>query len=131
MPAGIGGRVLDDFFARGGASFTPSLWPASNLELDAGIDVHTTVNIQHLESLNDKVFELTGVRVRETFPDRLLDEADGFVLTDLPRRATGADRPGTGVRARQAGGSATSSVPSWPRPPPGRREERWPAAIGA
>jgi two-component system, OmpR family, sensor histidine kinase KdpD len=52
--------------------------------LDAGIDVHTTVNIQHLESLNDKVFELTGVRVRETFPDRLLDEADEVVLTDLP-----------------------------------------------
>ena len=52
--------------------------------LDAGIDVLTTVNIQHLESLNDKVSELTRVRVRETFPDRLLHEADEVVLTDLP-----------------------------------------------
>jgi two-component system sensor histidine kinase KdpD len=52
--------------------------------LDAGIDVFTTVNIQHLESLNDKVYEITGVRVRETFPDRLLHEADEVVLVDLP-----------------------------------------------
>ena len=51
--------------------------------LDAGIAVTSTVNIQHLESLNDEVFELTGVRVRETFPDRLLDEADEVVLVDL------------------------------------------------
>ncbi|MBV8562614.1 MAG: histidine kinase, partial [Actinobacteria bacterium] len=48
-----------------------------------GIEVITTVNIQHLESLNDEVFELTGVRVRETFPDRILDEADEVVLVDL------------------------------------------------
>jgi two-component system sensor histidine kinase KdpD len=52
--------------------------------LDAGIDVFTTVNIQHLESLNDKVQEITGVRVRETFPDRLLHDADEVVLVDLP-----------------------------------------------
>jgi two-component system, OmpR family, sensor histidine kinase KdpD len=52
--------------------------------LGAGIDVFTTVNIQHLESLNDKIFELTGVRVRETFPDRLLRQADSVVLIDLP-----------------------------------------------
>src|SRR5262245_21688000 len=51
--------------------------------LVAGIDVTSTVNIQHLESLNDAVFELTGVRVRETFPDRVLDEADEVVLVDL------------------------------------------------
>lgn len=51
--------------------------------LDAGIDVISTVNVQHLESLNDAIFELTGVRVRETFPDRLLDEADEVVLVDL------------------------------------------------
>jgi two-component system, OmpR family, sensor histidine kinase KdpD len=49
----------------------------------AGVDVISTVNIQHLESLNDRVFELTGVRVRETFPDRILDEADEVVLIDL------------------------------------------------
>jgi two-component system, OmpR family, sensor histidine kinase KdpD len=51
--------------------------------LAAGIDVISTVNIQHLESLNDLVFELTDVRVRETFPDRILDEADEVVLVDL------------------------------------------------
>ena len=48
--------------------------------LAAGIDVISTVNVQHLESLNDAIFELTGVRVRETFPDRVLDEADEVVL---------------------------------------------------
>jgi len=51
--------------------------------LDAGIDVISTVNVQHLESLNDIVLELTGVRVRETFPDRILEEADEVVLVDL------------------------------------------------
>jgi two-component system sensor histidine kinase KdpD len=51
--------------------------------LVAGIDVISTVNVQHLESLNDAIFELTGVRVRETFPDRILDEADEVVLVDL------------------------------------------------
>lgn len=52
-----------------------------------GIDVISTVNVQHLESLNDAVFELTGVRVRETFPDRVLDEADEVVLVDLAPEA--------------------------------------------
>jgi two-component system sensor histidine kinase KdpD len=51
--------------------------------LGAGIDVISTVNVQHLESLNDAVFELTNVRVRETFPDKLLDQADEVVLVDL------------------------------------------------
>jgi two-component system sensor histidine kinase KdpD len=51
--------------------------------LDHGIAVISTVNVQHLESLNDSIFELTGVRVRETFPDRILDEADEVVLVDL------------------------------------------------
>jgi two-component system, OmpR family, sensor histidine kinase KdpD len=51
--------------------------------LDAGVSVISTVNIQHLETLNDSVFELTGIRVRETFPDRILDQADEVVLVDL------------------------------------------------
>jgi two-component system sensor histidine kinase KdpD len=51
--------------------------------LDAGIDVFATVNVQHLESLNDQVAELMGVRVRETFPDAVLQEADEVVLVDL------------------------------------------------
>jgi two-component system, OmpR family, sensor histidine kinase KdpD len=52
--------------------------------LDAGIDVYSTVNVQHLESLNDQVAELTGVRVRETVPDEELGRADEIVLVDLP-----------------------------------------------
>jgi two-component system, OmpR family, sensor histidine kinase KdpD len=52
--------------------------------LAAGIDVFTTVNVQHLESLNDQVAELTGVRVRETVPDEVLARADEVVLIDLP-----------------------------------------------
>ena len=55
--------------------------------LAAGIDVISTVNVQHLESLNDAVFELTGVRVRETFPDHVLDGADEVVLVDLTPEA--------------------------------------------
>jgi two-component system, OmpR family, sensor histidine kinase KdpD len=55
--------------------------------LGAGIDVISTVNVQHLESLNDSVFELTGVRVRETFPDRILNDADEVVLVDLTPEA--------------------------------------------
>ncbi len=55
--------------------------------LAAGIDVISTVNIQHLESLNDTIFELTEVRVRETFPDHVLDEADEVVLVDLAPEA--------------------------------------------
>jgi len=52
--------------------------------LAAGIDVYTTVNIQHFESLNDIVAQITGVKVRETVPDRLLDEATEIRLVDIP-----------------------------------------------
>ena len=52
--------------------------------LDAGIEVYTTVNIQHLESLNDVVAQITGVRVRETVPDGILERADEIKLIDLP-----------------------------------------------
>jgi two-component system sensor histidine kinase KdpD len=61
----------------------PKRWMDVQDILDSRADVWTTVNIQHLESLNDKVFELTGVRVQETFPDRLLHDADELVLVDL------------------------------------------------
>jgi two-component system sensor histidine kinase KdpD len=54
--------------------------------LAAGIDVYTTVNIQHLESLNDVVQQITGVRVRETVPDAFVDRARDVVLIDLPPR---------------------------------------------
>jgi two-component system, OmpR family, sensor histidine kinase KdpD len=52
--------------------------------LSAGIDVYTTINIQHMESLNDVVQQITGVKVHETVPDRLLDEANEIELVDLP-----------------------------------------------
>jgi len=52
--------------------------------LAAGIDVYTTLNIQHLESANDVVAQITGIVVRETIPDRLMDEADEIELVDLP-----------------------------------------------
>ena len=55
--------------------------------LAAGIDVFSTVNVQHLESLNDQVAELTGVRVRETVPDSVLADADEIVLIDLTPEA--------------------------------------------
>jgi two-component system sensor histidine kinase KdpD len=52
--------------------------------LQAGIDVWATLNVQHLESLNDSVARITGVRVRETLPDRVLEMADEIELIDLP-----------------------------------------------
>jgi two-component system sensor histidine kinase KdpD len=52
--------------------------------LGAGISVYTTMNVQHLESLNDVVSQITGINVRETVPDFLLDRADEIELIDLP-----------------------------------------------
>lgn len=51
--------------------------------LEAGIDVYTTVNIQHLESLNDRVGSITGVRIRERIPDRIFDQADQVEVIDI------------------------------------------------
>ena len=51
--------------------------------LAAGIDVYSTLNIQHLESLNDVVAQITTVRVRETLPDHVIDKADEVELIDL------------------------------------------------
>ena len=55
--------------------------------LDAGVDVLTTLNVQHLESLNDQVWQVTGIRVRETIPDWVVERADDIVMVDLPPRA--------------------------------------------
>jgi two-component system sensor histidine kinase KdpD len=52
--------------------------------LDAGIDVYSTVNVQHVESLNDVVAQITGIVVRETIPDSVLERADEIELVDLP-----------------------------------------------
>jgi len=58
-------------------------WQSVEEILTAGIDVISTVNVQHFESLNDTVYQITGVRVRETLPDSILDRADEVVLVDL------------------------------------------------
>ena len=90
----------------------------------AGIDVISTVNIQHLESLNDSIFEITGVRVRETFPDRLLDDADEVVLVDLtPEALQERMRAGKGLQARAGAGGAGQLLPD--------REPRRAARAGA
>ena len=62
----------------------PKRWQDIQELLDAGIDVYTTLNVQHLESLNDTVANLTGVRVKETVPDSVFDHADEIVLVDIP-----------------------------------------------
>jgi two-component system, OmpR family, sensor histidine kinase KdpD len=62
-------------------------WQDVQKLLDAGIHVLTTMNVQHLESLNDQVWRITGVRVRETLPDWVIDEADEVVFVDLTPRA--------------------------------------------
>ncbi len=58
-------------------------WQSVEEILDAGINVISTVNVQHVESLNDTVYEITGVRVRETVPDSVIMEADEVELVDL------------------------------------------------
>jgi two-component system, OmpR family, sensor histidine kinase KdpD len=62
-------------------------WEDVQALLDAGINVLTTMNIQHLESLNDQVWHLTGIRVRETIPDWVVQQADAVVMIDLTPRA--------------------------------------------
>lgn len=62
-------------------------WEDVLVLLEAGIDVLTTLNVQHLESLNDEVWHITGVRVRETVPDWVVDAADEVVLVDLTAEA--------------------------------------------
>ena len=59
-------------------------WQSVEELLDAGINVLSTVNVQHFESLNDTICQITGVCVRETLPDRVLDEADEVELVDVP-----------------------------------------------
>ncbi|MFT3787244.1 MAG: sensor histidine kinase KdpD [Tepidisphaeraceae bacterium] len=61
----------------------PKRWQDVAELLDAGIDVYTTLNVQHLESVNDLVERITGVRVRETLPDAVFDAADEVELVDI------------------------------------------------
>ncbi|MEY8711219.1 two-component system sensor histidine kinase KdbD [Mangrovibacter phragmitis] len=97
------GRVLEEFDLDGALARHPALvlvdelahsnapgsrhprrWQDVEELLDAGIDVFTTLNVQHLESLNDIVGAVTGVQVRETVPDPIFDNASDVVLVDLP-----------------------------------------------
>lgn len=78
--------VLVDELAHSNApgSRHPKRWQDIKELLALGIDVYTTVNVQHIESLNDVVGQITNVRVAETVPDRVFDEADEIELVDLP-----------------------------------------------
>ncbi|OEZ58908.1 DUF4118 domain-containing protein [Duganella sp. HH105] len=78
--------ILVDELAHSNApgSRHPKRWQDVEELLDAGIDVLTTVNVQHLESLNDVVGGITGIRVGETVPDTVFDQADEVVLVDVP-----------------------------------------------
>ena len=85
--------------------------------LAAGIDVYTTVNVQHLESLNDQVRDITGVQVRETVPDWVLQEAYEIVLIDLPprellERLREEGPPQTVGRPRQTRSRGSSPTPA-------------------
>ncbi len=80
------GLILVDEFAHTNApgSRHPKRWQDVEELLDNGIDVYTTLNVQHLESLNDQVARLTGVWVRETVPDTIFESADEIALIDIP-----------------------------------------------
>ena len=80
------GLILMDEFAHTNApgSRHPKRWQDVEELLDAGIDVYTTLNVQHLESVNDQVAKLTGIWVRETVPDKVFDAADEIALIDIP-----------------------------------------------
>ncbi|MDQ0510010.1 sensor histidine kinase [Ancylobacter amanitiformis] len=80
------GLLLVDEYAHSNVegSRHPKRWQDVQELLAAGVDVWTTLNIQHLDSLNDVVQRITGVRVRETVPDMALKKADEIILVDLP-----------------------------------------------
>jgi two-component system sensor histidine kinase KdpD len=62
-------------------------WEDVQVLLDAGIEVWTTVNVQHIESLNDQIYQITGVRVRETVPDWVIQQAAEIVAVDVTPEA--------------------------------------------
>ena len=62
----------------------PRRWQDVLELLDAGIDIYTTLNVQHIESLNDVIAEITTIRVQETIPDAILERSDEIELIDLP-----------------------------------------------
>jgi two-component system sensor histidine kinase KdpD len=77
--------ILDEMaHSNAPGSLHPKRWQDIDDVIAAGIDVHTALNVQHVESLVDLVEQATGVRVRETVPDEALDRADEIELVDLP-----------------------------------------------
>src|SRR5205814_6916183 len=81
----------------------PKRWQDVMEVLDAGIDVYTTLNVQHLESVNDIVERITSVKVRETLPDSVLEEADEVELVDIaPEELLERFREGKVYRPDQA-----------------------------
>ncbi|ESQ92836.1 sensor histidine kinase [Asticcacaulis benevestitus] len=78
--------ILMDEFAHTNApgSRHPKRWQDVEELLDNGIDVYTTLNVQHLESVNDQVAKLTGIWVKETVPDTIFESADEIALVDIP-----------------------------------------------
>jgi two-component system sensor histidine kinase KdpD len=83
------GVAAVDEFAHTNVPGSPHLkrWQDVRQILDAGIDVLTSLNVQHIESLNDQVWHVTGIRVRETVPDWVVGEADEVVMVDVTPRA--------------------------------------------
>ena len=80
--------VVDEFpHTNVPGSERPKRWQDVQVILDAGIDVLTTMNIQHLESLNDQVLRISGIQVRETIPDWAVQQAAQVVMVDLTPRA--------------------------------------------
>ena len=80
--------VVDEFpHTNVPGSERPKRWEDVQVLLDHGIDVLTTMNVQHLESLNDQVAHIAGVQVRETIPDWVMQRASDIVLVDVPPRA--------------------------------------------
>lgn len=81
-----GGVLLLDELAHSNApgSRHAKRWQDAQELREAGVEVWTTLNVQHLESLNDVVGGITGIRVWETLPDKVFDEADEVVVVDLP-----------------------------------------------
>ncbi|MFN3302201.1 MAG: DUF4118 domain-containing protein [Roseateles sp.] len=81
-----GGVLLLDELAHSNApgSRHTKRWQDAQELREAGVEVWTTLNVQHLESLNDVVGGITGIRVQQTLPDRVFDEADEVVVVDLP-----------------------------------------------
>lgn len=78
--------ILVDELAHSNApgSRHPKRWQDVHELLDAGIDVYTTLNVQHLESLNDDIGQISGIRIWETVPDTVFEDADEVELVDLP-----------------------------------------------